>query len=233
VKFASPRYVGDPINVVQIFNDLEVDEVVLLDIGAARTRREPRFDLIGRIASEAFMPFAYGGGIRDLAGAAKLFALGIEKVVLNTAAVESPELVTALAGTFGSQAIVGSIDVRRGRDGSWTGWTRGGTRDTGRAPGDLAAALESLGAGEILVQSIDRDGTWLGYDLELVRAVSGQVSVPVVACGGAGGNADLVGAIRDGGASAAAAGSLFVFQGQGLGVLVNFPTGAELAELFS
>jgi cyclase len=232
VRFASPRYVGDPINVVQIFNDLEVDEVVVLDIGAARGERSADPDLVGRIAAEGFMPFAFGGGIRSPADAERMFAQGIEKVVLNTAALETPALVSTLAGTFGSQAIVASIDVRRDASGGYSTWTRGGSRDLGRGPEEVAEAVEACGAGEILIQSIDRDGTYQGYDLEITRRVSARVSIPVMACGGAGRYPDLARAIHEGGASAAAAGSLFVFQGRDLGVLVNFPSPEELEALF-
>jgi cyclase len=232
VRFGNPRYIGDPINVVQIFNDLEVDEVVVLDIGAARGRGEPDPDLVGRIASEGFMPFAYGGGVRSLEDAERMFARGIEKIVLNTAAIETPALVSALARTCGSQAVVASIDARRDSSGAYSTWTRGGARDCGRPPDEVASSMEALGAGEIFIQSIDRDGTYRGYDLELIRRVSGTVTIPVVACGGAGAYSDLATAIHEGGASAAAAGSLFVFQGQDLGVLVNFPSPEELEGLF-
>jgi cyclase len=227
VRFKQPSYVGDPINAVRIFNEREVDELAFLDITATRERREPPFDRVRDIAGECFMPVCYGGGIRTVEHARRLFALGIEKVLINTAAEEVPALVTDTAADFGSQSVMVGVDV--GRD--WLGrsrvYTRGGTRNTGREPIEYAREMADRGAGEIFLNVIDRDGTMAGFDLELVSAVSRAVSIPLIACGGAGSVADLSAAIAAG-ASAVAAGSLFVFAGPRRAVLINYPSAAEL-----
>lgn len=224
-QFKSPRYLGDAINAVRIFNQKEVDELVLLDI-EARAAGGPDFDRIEDIVSEAFMPVAYGGGIDSVEQCARLFRRGVEKVVLNTAAHDRPSLVTEAAARFGSQAVVVAVDARRG----WrehAAYVDGGRRKTGLHPADAAARAEAEGAGEILVTSIDREGTFEGYDLDLLRSVSSRVQVPVVAHGGAGSADDFRSALREG-ASAAAAGSLFVFAARGEGVLISYPSPSEL-----
>ncbi len=229
-RFKDPKYVGDPINAVKLFNDLEVDELVFLDITATREGREPAYDRIAEIASEAFMPIAYGGGVRTAAQAARLFQVGVEKVVVTTAAAERPELLTELSEIYGSQSVVGGIDVKRNWRGRPRVMTAGGTRDAGLDPVALAGEFVRRGAGEIMVNAIDLDGTMKGYDLPLVGAIARAVSVPVVACGGAGSLED-VGSVIAAGASAAAAGSLFVFKGPHRGVLINYPTRSELETL--
>ena len=228
-RFKDAVYVGDPRNAVKIFNEKEVDELILLDITATVEGRRPQFKLIAEIASEAFMPLAYGGGVRTVEDAAELFKLGVEKVCLNTAAVETPQLVRAAADRFGSQSIVAVLDVKRSFFGKYECYVRAGKQSTGKDPVTLAQELERLGAGELVVNSIDRDGTMEGYDLELLRRVTQAVGVPVIACGGAGKVQDLADAIHKGGASAAAAGSLFVFTGKHRAVLINFPSPRELA----
>lgn len=232
VRFKEPTYVGDPINAVKIFNDKEVDELLLLDIGATNERRRPAFDLIEQIASEAFMPLGYGGGIRSLEDIATLLRLGIEKVVVNSFAVEDPAFVRAAAARFGSQSIVVSIDVVKPLFGGYKVCTHGGRRKTTHEPAAFAASMQQLGAGEILLTSIDRDGTMAGFDLELVRQVSQSVSVPVVACGGAASLADLSRAIAAG-ASAVSAGSMFVFHGRHRAVLISYPSASELRQAFA
>jgi imidazole glycerol-phosphate synthase subunit HisF len=227
VRFKQPTYVGDPINAVKIFNDREVDELTILDIGATRERREPPFDHLREIAGECFMPLSYGGGIRTIGHARRLFSIGIEKVVINSAALETPSLLTAIADEYGSQAVIAGIDA--GKD--WLGrsrvFTRAGTNNSGRTPLQHAESVVANGAGEILLTSIDRDGTMAGYDVEMVQQLSAAVPVPLVACGGAGTIAHLAEAIKAG-ASAVAAGSLFVFAGPRRAVLINYPSAAEL-----
>lgn len=227
VKFGNPRYVGDPINAVRIFNEKEVDELAFLDISATPAGRQPNFDLIADIASEAFMPFAYGGGITTLEQIKRLFATGVEKVILNSAASQDPSLISRAADHAGSQSVVVSIDVRK----SWlrrqSVFTRCGTIDLKFDPVTYAKGVEAAGAGEILLTSIDRDGTMSGYDLDLVEAVARAVSIPVIASGGAGSLQDLHRAIASG-ASAVAAGSLFVFHGKHRAVLITYPEYAEL-----
>lgn len=231
VKFKRPRYLGDPINAVKIFNEKEVDELVFLDIVAGRQGWEPPFDLLGQVTSECFMPLCYGGGVRSLEHMRRLFSLGIEKVALNTGAVESPELVSQAADRFGAQSVIVSIDVKRRLLGRPAVYTMGGTRSTGLDPVAWAREMERRGAGELLLTAIDRDGTMSGYDLPLIKQVVAAVRIPVVASGGAGSVRDLVAAVRQGGASAAAAGSLFVYQGPHRAVLINYPSPEELRDL--
>lgn len=227
VRFRDPAYIGDPINAIRIYNELEVDELVVLDIMATIEKRGPPFDVLERIASECFMPVAYGGGITTTEQVGTLFRLGVEKVVVNTSAIADPSLVTAAAMRFGSQAIVASIDARR-VGGSHEVFTGGGRIATGLAPAQAARQMADAGAGEILITSIDRDGTMEGYDIDLIRSVVNAVRVPVVACGGAG-NVDHLGeAIKQGGAAAVAAGSIVVYYGRNRAVLINVPEREEL-----
>ncbi|MBE7433563.1 MAG: imidazole glycerol phosphate synthase subunit HisF [Anaerolineales bacterium] len=230
VKFKEPKYLGDPINIVRIFNDKEVDELVLLDITATPENRGPQFDLLKNITSEAFIPLAYGGGIRSMNDVRKLLSIGIEKLIMNTSAVENPSLIRETADHAGSQAAVVSIDVKKGLLGKYEVFTHCGQKKTWLDPVKHAVEMEKMGAGEIIINSIDRDGTMQGYDVELVRKVADSVQVPVVACGGAGNLFDVSEVIKQGHASAAAAGSIFVFQGPLRGVLISYPTPKELKE---
>lgn len=223
VRFGNPRYLGDPINIVRIFNDKEVDELILLDIRATPERRPPPFAVLETIASECFMPLCYGGGVRSLEDMKTLFSIGIEKVAVNSHALEAPGFITEAAGRFGSQSVVAAIDVKKSLLGGYVVQTAARIRGRRRDPVAHAVELARLGAGEILLTSVDRDGTYRGYDLELIRAVSGAVAVPVIACGGASGLSDVALA-RRAGASAAAAGSIFVYQGPHRAVLISYPT---------
>lgn len=232
VNFRNYKYVGDPTNVVRIFSTKEVDELMFLDITATAENRNLSPQLIQDISDECFMPFGFGGGIRSMDTIKTVLKSGAEKVSINTAAVENPELIKEAADAFGSQAVVVSIDVRTRPDGTYEMYTHSGTKATGLDPVKFAVRMAELGAGEILLNSIDRDGTWEGYDTKLIQSVADAVDIPVIACGGAGKVEDLGTAIYEGGASAAAAGSLFVFQGSRMGVLTNFPTKEELNKLF-
>jgi cyclase len=222
-RFRDPKYVGDPVNAVRIFNEREVDELVLLDISATPDAKKPQFELIREIVSEAFMPIAYGGGIRDLDHARKILGSGVEKIVINTHAAEDREFVERAVELFGSQSVLVSLDVKRGLFGKYEVYTHSGRKRTGRDPVEFAKDMEEAGAGELLVNSIDRDGTMSGYDLELIRSATGAVKVPVIACGGAGKIQDFTSAVKLGGASAVAAGSLFIFYGKHCAVLINYP----------
>lgn len=228
VKFANPRYIGDPINSVRIFNEKEVDELAFLDIAATPARRGPDFETIADIAGEAFMPMAYGGGITSLEQVQRIMSLGFEKVIMNSAVFDNPALVRDAVQVYGSQAVVACIDVKRKLFGGYEISTHSGTR---RRPESLEVHLSNLlsyGVGEIIVNSIDRDGTQSGYDIGAVKVVSSAVTVPVIACGGAGSVADFAAAIKDGGASAVAAGSFFVYKGKHRAVLISYPERAEL-----
>ncbi len=231
-RFKAPVYLGDPINVVRIFNDKEVDELLFLDITATVEHREPAFELISKIATECFMPLGYGGGIRSVDHARKVLSLGFEKVSINSYAVENPSFIRTAADLFGSQSIVVSIDVKRNLLGNYRVFTHSGRKNTGLDPVGFAMEMEAVGAGELFLNSIDRDGTMQGYDIELIKRVSEAVSVPVVACGGAGSVNDLGDAVKQGAASAVAAGSMFVFQGRHRAVLISYPTSEELREVF-
>ena len=233
IAFKDPRYVGDPRNAVRIFNEREVDELVLLDISATPENAPPQFELIREIVSEAFMPIAYGGGIRSMEAAERILALGVEKVVVSSYAVQNPEFIREAARAFGSQSVVVCLDVRKRLLGGYEVYTHQAAKRSRMEPVAWAKRVEQLGAGELVVQSVDRDGTMAGYDLELTRAVAGAVGVPVIACGGAGQNDDFRKAVLEGGASAVAAGSLFVFHGKHRAVLISYPEPSAIKTLFA
>ena len=230
VRFGKFTYVGDPCNTVRIFNELEVDELVFLDITATREDRAPNLALLADIANECFMPLGYGGGIRTFEQAQAILRLGFEKVIINSHALEQPGFITELADHFGSQAVIVSIDVKCDLLGHAHVYSRAGSKNTHRDPLAWAREVERLGAGEILLTSIDREGSWDGFDLNLVRSVTDAVQVPVIAQGGAGTLGHIGAAVKQAGASAVAVGSMVVFQKKGMGVLVNFPDPVRLAE---
>lgn len=222
-KFKDPVYVGDPVNAVRIFSEKEADEIVILDIDATREGRGPNFELVAEIAGECLMPLAYGGGITTYEQVHQLIRSGVEKVVINSAAaLGDMTVITKAAAAFGSQAVVGAIDVKKTLLRGYRVVAKSATVDTSLVPEDHARALVGAGAGEILLNNVDADGTMEGFDLKLVRRVADAVDVPVVACGGAGTPAHLKGALTEGGASAVAAGSIFVFHGKHRAVLINY-----------
>lgn len=223
-KFKDAVYVGDPVNAVRIFSEKEVDELVVLDIDASREGRDPNYELIAEIAGECFMPVAYGGGVRNLEQVRRLIRSGVEKVVINSAATLSTEVITQAADIFGSQAVVAGIDVRKPLLGGYRVVIKSATQDAGVRLDEHVQRLVKAGAGELLLNSVDRDGTMVGYDLDLIRSVTRAVNVPVVACGGAGTLEHLRQAVHEAGASAVSAGSMFVFHGKHRAVLINYPT---------
>lgn len=228
-RFKDHVYVGDPINVVRIFNQKEVDELAVIDIDATRDGRGPDMDRISEIVSEAFIPIAYGGGISHVDQVKEILFRGVEKVIINKAAVDNPGLITAAANQFGSQSIVVSIDVKKAMFKGKKVFTENGRTNTGLDPVEFARSMENAGAGELLLQSIDREGTYEGYDLELVEAVSRAVNVPVIAAGGASSVDDFRQAVEKG-ASALSAGSMFVFQRPHNAVLISYPSQTELKD---
>lgn len=232
VKFKNPAYIGDPINAIKIYNGKEVDELIVTDITATIENRPPNFRLVSEIVDECFMPLCYGGGIRKLEDIKRLYSLGIEKVAINSYAFEKPEFITQASELFGSQSVMVSIDIKKTLFSKYIVYTHGGRKSTKMNVIDYAVKMELMGAGEILLNSIDRDGTWDGYDIDLIKSVSRSVSIPVIACGGAGKVEHFRAAVKEGGASAVAAGSMVVYQGKGLGVLINFPRLRELQENF-
>lgn len=226
-KFASETYLGDPINTIKIFNDKLVDELVFLDIAAARRKGEPNIPMLKEIAGECFMPLAYGGGLTSVEQVREILAIGFEKVVINSAAWTDNEFVPTLAQYFGSSTIVGSIDVKKNWMGRERVYIHGGKDVISMGVVEWAQELEKRGVGEILINSIDKDGEMTGYDLDLIRRITNSVSVPVIAAGGARNVEDLKTAIADAGASASAAGAMFVFHGKHRAVLISYPGSQE------
>lgn len=232
VRFADYKYVGCAVNAARVFNNRNADELILLDTLATTQGRRPHLDIVKEIADETFMPFTVGGGIKTIDDIWALLKAGADRVVVNTAAIENPTLIEAGADRFGRQCMVVSLDVKRRQDGSHEVYSHSGSRPTGLDPVETAKHLEASGAGEIMLTSIDRDGTLEGYDVELTRAVADAVSVPVIACGGAGNVEQLANVCYEGHASAAAAGAFFLFYGRRRVVLITYPTDAELRKHF-
>lgn len=232
-QFKNHKYIGDPINAVKIFNEKEVDELVFLDISATKNNRGPDFDLLADIASEAFMPFGYGGGIKTVMQIEKLFSLGIEKAIVNSEAYFNHKLILDAAKVAGSQSIVVSIDVRKSLFGIYEVYVNSGQNRTKIDPVSYAKSMQDLGAGELILCSVDREGTGKGYDLNLLDIVSKAVEIPVVALGGAGSLKDLADAKNQTSISGLAAGDLFVFQGKHKAVLITYPKYSELEALFN
>lgn len=232
-KFKDPKYIGDSLNAVKIFNDKEVDELIFLDILATPENKKPPLDFLKEIAEECFMPLAYGGGIKAIAEIKEILKVGIEKVIINTQAVEKPGFIAEAVKMYGSSTICVSIDVKKSFFGKYEIFTRGGKHNTKIDPVSFAIEMDKAGAGEMMINSIDRDGTQKGYDLELIRSITQKVSMPVIACGGASSLDDFSKAIHSAGASAVAAGSLFVYHGKLKAVLINYPEQKELKGIFS
>ena len=228
VNFKKPAYIGDPVNTARIFNELEVDELVLLDISATNNNRKPDFKILAELANECFMPLAYGGGINDFEDAKKIFQIGIEKVVINSIAFSKPAFITELAEHFGNQAIVASIDVKKNMFGKFQVYSNSGTKKQKVDPVAWAQELEQLGAGEILLTAIHQEGTWMGFDINIIEKISNAVNIPVIANGGASSIEDIGKAVKQGNASAVSLGSMVVYQNKGMGVLVNFPDTKKL-----
>jgi cyclase len=230
-QFKDPKYVGDPINAIRIFNDKEVDELMVLDITASKEHREPNYALIEEFAGECFMPLAYGGGIRSVAQARRLFSIGVEKICLQTAALENPRLISELTGQFGSQSVIVSVDVKR----NWLGKPKLYHSATGKLMSDTwmdkLKELISAGAGEVLLNAVDKDGTLMGPDLSLTQQASAVIDVPLIALGGVSSLADIKACV-DAGASAVAAGAFFVFHGPHRAVLITYPKYQELEQFF-
>jgi len=234
IKFGNPKYVGDPINAVRIFNEKEVDELMVVDIDATVLEREPDLNLIKNLAAECRMPLCYGGGVKTVEHVEKIISLGVEKVALSSAAIITPELISEAAVRVGAQSIVIVIDVKKkgGIESNYEIFTHNGTQATGLQPAGFAKRAEELGAGEVVVNSIDQDGVMKGYDLNLVTQVRESISLPLTVIGGAGSLKDIAALIESFGIIGAAAGSLFVFKGRYRAVLINYPSRAEKDALF-
>jgi cyclase len=228
VKFKDPKYVGDPVNAVKIFNEKRVDELILIDIDATTQRREPDLKMIENVAAECRMPLCYGGGIHSAAQAARIFSLGVEKVAVSSAALANPALLREIGREVGNQSVVAVLDVRQKRFGrGYEVWTHNGTKGTGLDPVDVVRDFQAQGVGEIVINSIDRDGTMTGYDLDLVELLSPHLAVPYTVLGGAGSLEHVRSLLNRFGILGAAAGSLFVFKGMFRAVLISYPSPEE------
>lgn len=228
VKFKNKKYVGDYINAVKIFNEKEVDEIVILDIEASKKGGIPDINMIKSIAGEAFMPLAYGGGIKTIEQVKEILFQGVEKVIFNTSLYEDPLLIKNVVERFGASTVVASIDVKKNLLGKYQVYSKGGSKKIKGNLTDIVRGITELGVGEIIINSIDLDGTYKGYDIELIKKIVDAVEVPVIACGGAKDEDDLVKVIKEGNAAAAAAGSIFVFKGVHKAVLINYPNWNEI-----
>ncbi len=230
-RFKDPKYVGDPINAVKIFNEKEADEIIVLDIDATTQGREPNFRLIAQFAAECRMPLCYGGGVKTVEQAKRIIGLGVEKVAVSAAALENTRLISAIAHEIGSQSVVLVVDVKQNLLGKQEVWTHNGRRNTGRNPINVATEAEALGAGEIVVNSIDRDGQMKGYDIALASSIRQAIRLPLTVLGGAGSLTDIGQLIKACGVVGASAGSMFVFKGTYRAVLISYPSPEQKEEL--
>lgn len=233
VQFKEHKYVGDPINAVRIFNEKEADELMVLDIDASVENKEPDYRMIENLATECRMPLCYGGGIRTVEQAQRIFSLGVEKIAISSAAISNPELITEIAGRVGSQSVVVVLDLKKKLLGGYEIYTHNGRKGTGKNPFDFAVQMEKFGAGEIVINSIDLDGTMKGYDLNMVEKTRKSISLPLTVLGGAGSLQDIGKLIKSYGIIGAAAGSLFVFKGIYKAVLINYPNWEEKDKLIN
>jgi cyclase len=231
VAFKNHRYIGDPINAVKIFNDLKADELVFLDILASKEKRTISLDFVKNVGEEANMPFAVGGGIKTIEQIRAIIRAGAEKVIINTNAAQNPDFIHAASETFGSSTIVVCIDMKKRFLGKEETWILGGSKPTGRTPVEFAQQMEEKGAGEIIIQSIDRDGAMKGYDIPLIKKIAEAISIPVVALGGAGNMQHLKQAYFEGFANGLGAGSMFVYHGARNGILINYPEKKEISKI--
>lgn len=233
VKFKDPKYVGDPINAVKIFNEKEVDELIVVDIDASRQNYEPDFKMIENLAVECRMPLCYGGGIKTVEQAQRIFNLGVEKIAISSIVIDNPAIVTQMAERVGNQSVVVVLDIKKkSLSSKYEIWTHNGTKNTGKNPVEFAAEMEKSGAGEIVLNSIDHDGMMKGYDTDLIQKVRDAISIPMTVLGGAGSIEDIGSIIKQHNIIGAAAGSLFVFKGKYRAVLISYPTKTEKESLF-
>lgn len=223
IKFKNPTYIGDPINAIKIYNDKEVDELVIIDINASKQKRKPNFAKIADMASEAFMPFAYGGGVKTFEDFATLYKIGVEKVVVNSLIQENPSVIKQVISHYGSQAVVACVDLKKSLFGTKSPYSHMGHKIKYSIMDYVTYLENEIGVGEIMLQSIDNEGTWEGYDFEMTKQVAEGISVPVIAAGGCGQLNDLKKVLYDCHAQAAAIGSMAVYSKKGMGVLINFP----------
>lgn len=232
VNFKNPKYVGDPINAVRIFNEKGVDELAVFDIDATVLGKEPNYSLIERLASQSMMPLCYGGGVKTVEQAQRIFSLGIEKIALSSAVLENPKLITEISERVGAQSVIVVLDVKKKMFGGYEVYTHNGKKGTGINPFKFAEEAQQLGAGEIVINSIDKDGVMKGYDMDLIAKVREKITLPMTVLGGAGSLEDMGKVIDKHGVIGVAAGSLFVFKGPYKAVLINYPSQAEKNVVF-
>lgn len=232
VQFQNPKYIGDPLNAIRIFNEKEVDELVFLDLDASVKGTPIPIHLLKEVAEECFMPLSYGGGIKTIEDIRQIIQIGIEKVIIGTEAIENPAFVTQAVAEFGSSSICVSLDIQRNMNGEYCLYTRSGTRSIQQDPISCAQNLEQLGVGELFIHSIDREGMQTGFDLDLVKMIRQNVKIPIIISGGAGTLEHLCEGVEYG-ASAVAAGSMFVFHGKHQAVLISYPDSAALKRIYS
>lgn len=232
VNFKNPKYVGDPINAVKIFNEKEVDELAIFDIDATAKGLEPNYGLIERIANQSRMPLCYGGGVKTLEQAQRIFSLGVEKIALSSAVLQNPDLITKIGEKVGAQSVIVVLDVKKKIFGGYEVFTHNGKKSTGINPFKFVEEAQNLGAGEIIINSIDQDGVMKGYDMSLIEKVREKISLPLTVLGGAGSLDDIQEVISKHQIIGVAAGSLFVFKGVYKAVLINYPTREEKEKLY-
>jgi len=232
VNFKNAKYVGDPINAVRIFNEKEVDELAIFDIDATVKGKEPNYSLIERLASQSMMPLCYGGGVKTVEQAQRIFSLGIEKIALSSSVLQNPKLITAISERVGSQSVIAVLDVKKKLLGGYEVYTHNGKKATGINPIKFVEEAQRLGAGEIVINSIDKDGVMKGYDLDLIAKVREKITLPMTVLGGAGSLEDIEKVIGIHGVIGVAAGSLFVFKGPYKAVLINYPNQIEKNKIF-
>jgi cyclase len=232
VNFKNPKYVGDPINAVKIFNEKAVDELTIFDIDATVMGKEPNYSLIERLASQSMMPLCYGGGVKTIDHAQRIFSLGIEKIALSSAVLQNPKLITEISDRVGAQSVIVVLDVKKKLLGGYEVFTHNGKKATGINPFKFVEEAQKLGAGEIVINSIDKDGLMKGYDLDLIAKVREKITLPMTVLGGAGSLEDIEKVIDNHGVIGVAAGSLFVFKGPYKAVLINYPSQTEKNKIF-
>jgi len=230
IQFKKPSYIGDPINAIKIFNDKEVDELILIDISATKQKRKPKFDKLADMASEAFMPFAYGGGVKTFEDFAKIYQLGIEKVIVNSLIQENPIEIKKAINHYGSQAVIACVDIKKQLLGSKVPYSYIGHKIKLNVFDYVSYLENEIGVGEIMLQSVDQEGTWNGFDYELISKVASQSKLPLIASGGCGSISDLKKVLYESNANAAAIGSMAVYSKKGMGVLINFPNRQEVIQ---
>jgi cyclase len=232
VNFKSPKYIGDPINAVRIFNEKEVDELVIFDIDATVLNKEPNYILIEKLANQSRMPLCYGGGVKTVEQAQKIFGLGVEKIALSSAIIQNPKLITEISERVGSQSVIVVLDIKKKILGGYEVYTHNGKKSTGINPIEFVQKLQKLGAGEIIINTIDQDGVMKGYDLNLIDKIAETITIPMTVLGGAGSLSDIEKVIKKHGIIGVAAGSLFVFKGPYKAVLINYPNQMEKNKLY-